>query len=71
MKPTHLLVAAVAIFASAACNAEKNKDASAPGAAEAKAVKPPKGGDWTQMVTATTAGGFAMGNPNAAVKLFE
>lgn len=71
MKPTHLLVAAVAIFASAACNAEKNKDASAPGAAEAKAVKPPKGGDWTQMVTATTAGGFAMGNPNAAVKLIE
>jgi protein-disulfide isomerase len=69
MKPTHLLVAVAAILASSACNAEKNSDSS--GAAEAKAVQPPKGGDWTQMVTATAAGGFQMGNPNAAVKLIE
>jgi protein-disulfide isomerase len=69
MKPIHLLVAAAAILASSACNAEKNNDSS--GTAEAKAVQPPKGGDWTQMVTATAAGGFQMGNPNAAVKLIE
>lgn len=71
MKPQYLLVAAAAVFASAACNAEKGSDAGAPAAAQAKAVKPPKGGDWTQIVTATPAGGFAMGNPNAAVKLVE
>ncbi|MEO8547517.1 MAG: thioredoxin domain-containing protein [Sphingomicrobium sp.] len=71
IKSSHLLVAAVAIFASAACNAEKNKDASAPGGAAAKAVTPPKGGDWTQQVSATSAGGFVMGNPNAAAKLIE
>ena len=71
MKPTHILVAAAAIFASAACNAEKNSDSSGSGAVPAAAVKPPKGGDWSQLVTATSAGGFRMGNPNAAVKLIE
>jgi protein-disulfide isomerase len=71
MKSTHLLLAAAAILASAACNAEKSNDSSGAGAAEAKAVKPPKGGDWTQLVTATSAGGFQMGNPNARVKLIE
>jgi protein-disulfide isomerase len=71
MKPTYLLVAVAAILASAACNAEKGSNSSATGAVEAKAVLPPKGGDWTQMVTATPAGGYAMGNPNAAVKLVE
>jgi protein-disulfide isomerase len=34
-------------------------------------VKPPKGGDWTQVVNATPDGGFMMGNPNAKVKLLE
>ena len=70
MKPTYLLAAAAAVFASAACNAEKAGDSNAP-IAEAKAVKPPKGGDWQQIVTPTPAGGFAMGNPDAAVKLVE
>jgi len=70
MKPTYLLVAVAAVFANAACNAENSNGASAP-AVQAKAVKPPKGGDWTQMVNATPAGGYAMGNPNAAVKLIE
>ena len=71
MKSTHLLLAAAAILASAACNAEKSNGSSAAGAAQAKPVPPPKGGDWSQMVTATPAGGFQMGNPNAAVKLIE
>ena len=71
MKPTHILVAAAAIFASAACNAEKSSHSSGSGAVPAAAVKPPKGGDWTQLVTATSAGGFRMGNPNATVKLIE
>jgi protein-disulfide isomerase len=71
MKPTHLLVAVTAILASAACNAEKGSNSSATGTAEAKAVLPPKGGDWAQTTTATSAGGYVMGNPNAAVKLIE
>ena len=35
------------------------------------AVPPPHGGDWTKVVTQSPAGGFMMGNPNAAVKLVE
>ncbi|MEO8176399.1 MAG: thioredoxin domain-containing protein [Sphingomicrobium sp.] len=70
MKPNYLLIAVAAIIASAACNAEKSNGADAP-AVKAKVVQPPKGGDWTQLVTATTSGGFAMGNPKAAVKLIE
>ena len=70
MKPNYLLVAVAAVIASAACNAEKSNGASA-AAIQAKAVKPPKGGDWAQLVSQTPAGGYAMGNPNAAVKLIE
>lgn len=70
IKPTHILAAAAAILASAACNAENNGSGGA-SAAEAKPVPPPKGGDWTQMVRQTAAGGFQMGNPNAAGKLIE
>jgi protein-disulfide isomerase len=70
MKRTHLLAAAAMLFASAACNGEKGTDSSGP-TTKVEAVAPPKGGDWTQIVTATPAGGFQMGNPNAAVKLVE
>lgn len=72
MKRSHILVAAIAILASGACNAEKGSDAgtTTTGAA-APAVKPPAGGDWSQVVAATPAGGFMMGNPNATVKLVE
>ena len=71
MKSSQILVAAAAILASAACNAEKNNRSSVTDAAEARPVPPPRGGDWTQRVTATAAGGFQMGNPNARVKLIE
>src|SRR5687768_3218644 len=70
MKPMYLHAAAAPVFASAACNAEKAGDSSAP-IAQATAVKPPKGGDWQQVVAQTPAGGFVMGNPDAAVKLIE
>ena len=72
MKRSQILVAALAILASAACNAEKSNDAGATttGGA-APAVKPPPGGDWSQVVAATPQGGFIMGNPNATVKLVE
>ncbi len=72
MKPSQILVAAIAILASSACNAEKGSDAGASSTgAPAAAVKPPPGGDWSQVVAATPAGGFMMGNPNATVKVVE
>ncbi len=71
MKPAYLLVAAAAIVASAACNAEKGTGEAAASSGPAKAVAPPKGGDWSKMVTTTPAGGFLMGNPAAPVKLVE
>ena len=71
MKRSQILVAAIAMLASGACNADKGNDAGAATSAPAAAVKPPPGGDWTQIVAATPAGGFMMGNPNATVKLVE
>jgi protein-disulfide isomerase len=71
MKPHYLGVALAAILASAACNAEKGNDAAAADTGSTKQVPPPKGGDWSTVVTQTAAGGYVMGNPNAAVKLVE
>ena len=71
MKPTFLAVAVAAVFASGACNAERNADSGASSGAKVEAVAPPQGGDWTEVVAATPAGGYQMGNPNAAVKLIE
>lgn len=70
MKPIHLLAAAAALFASAGCNGDKGSESTAP-AAKVEAVAPPQGGDWAQVVIQTPAGGFQMGNPNAALKLVE
>ena len=70
MKPAYVLLAATAIFASAACNAEKGsttKTDSGP----IEAVAAPNGGDWNKMVVRTPEGGFLMGNPKADVKLIE
>jgi len=72
MKRSQILVAAVAILASGACNAEKGSNAgAATSTAAVKAVKPPANGDWSQIVSSTPAGGFVMGNPTAKVKLVE
>lgn len=73
MKPSYFLLAAAAILASSGCNAEKSGDSAAGTADSGKpvAVKPPANGDWTTIVSATSAGGFLMGNPNAKVKLVE
>jgi protein-disulfide isomerase len=60
-----------ASFATVACNAEKGADKSAAASGPVKPVAPPKNGDWTTIVSQTTAGGFLMGNPNAAVKIVE
>jgi protein-disulfide isomerase len=71
MKPALMLLAATAILATTACNAEKSGTSNAASNAPIKPVAPPQGGDWTKMVTQTAEGGFLMGNPNADVKLIE
>lgn len=71
MKPIYLLAAAAAIIASAACNARKGDAAEGGAPAKVIPVKPPSNGDWAQLVSATPAGGFMMGNPNAKVHLVE
>jgi len=70
MKPRHILACAVAVIALAGCNKNQTNQAeNAP--VNITPVAPPPGGDWTQTVAATPAGGFLMGNPNAKVKLVE
>jgi len=69
MKSAYVMLAAAAIFASAACNAEKGSNAST-NDAPIKAIKAPNG-DWSKLVSKTDAGGYVMGNPNADVKLVE
>jgi protein-disulfide isomerase len=70
MKRLHLLAAAAAIFASAACNAEQ-AGGNAAGPVNITPIKAPNNGDWSQIVSETPAGGFVMGNPDAPVKLIE
>jgi protein-disulfide isomerase len=69
MKSAYVMLAAAAIFASAACNAEKGTNASTDNT-PIKAIKAPNG-DWSKLVSRTDAGGYIMGNPNADVKLVE
>jgi protein-disulfide isomerase len=70
MKPAYALLAATAIFASAACNAEKGT-ATTNASGPIESVAAPNNGDWTKMVVRTPEGGYLMGNPKADVKLIE
>ena len=70
MKPSNFLACAVAVVAIAGCNS-KQGDAATSSPVKIEQVAPPKGGNWTQVVNPTAAGGFVMGNPNAKVKLIE
>ena len=66
-----LLLAATAMVSLAACGSDKAGEGSAATSEPTTAVKPPANGDWSTVVTQTTAGGFMMGNPDAPVKLIE
>lgn len=69
MKPIHFLVCATAVIALAGCNSKQgNESDKTP--IKLEQVPPPKGGDWTQVVSQTQAG-YLMGNPDAKVKLVE
>lgn len=71
MKSAYVLLAAAAIFASAACDAKGDKTSTAAAAGPIKPVAPPQGGDWTKVASFTPEGGVLVGNPNADVKLVE
>jgi protein-disulfide isomerase len=73
MKASQIILAAAAVLATTACNAEngRNSATTSEDSGTEVAVKPPANGDWTTIVTATNAGGFRMGNPNAKAKLIE
>ncbi len=70
MKPSHFFACALAVIAIAGCNS-KQGDAATNTPVKLEQVAPPAGGDWTQVVNPTEAGGFVMGNPNAKLKLVE
>ncbi len=70
MKPSVFLACTMAVVAVAGCNS-KQGDAATNAPTKLQQVKPPPGGDWSQVVNATAAGGFVMGNPNAKAKLIE
>ena len=72
MKPTAFLACATALVALAACNKKPSGGETTTSAPVHYAnVKPPAGGDWTQVINATPDGGVMMGNPNAKVHLIE
>lgn len=74
MKVSSFLACGMAVLALSACNKTKTEGPS--GAAKSDTVTitqatPPPGGTWADVVNATSAGGYMMGNPNAKVKLLE
>ena len=67
-----LALAGAALVTLGACEADKaSTNGSATTNVAATPVAPPANGDWSSVVTQTPEGGFAMGNPNAKVKLIE
>jgi protein-disulfide isomerase len=74
MKVGPLLACSMAALALAACNKNNNESAGTPAANDTIQVtqaNPPPGGTWADVVNASSAGDFVMGNPNAKVKLLE
>ncbi|HEY7006242.1 MAG TPA: thioredoxin domain-containing protein [Sphingomicrobium sp.] len=72
IKPATYFACAMALVAVAGCN-KKQENASTTNNAAVKYenVKPPAGGDWTDVINATPDGGVMMGDPNAKVHLIE
>lgn len=72
MKLLSSLACAAALLAIAGCHSKQNNEAAPSSAPVHYAnVKPPAGGDWTDVVNATPDGGIMMGDPNAKVHLIE
>lgn len=66
-----LFVSAASILALSACNSGNAGEGNAAASQPVAAVKAPANGDWSTVVTETTAGGFMMGNPEAPVTVVE
>ena len=73
MKARNILLGAMAVLALGACkkNNETGGTTAANDTVKITQANPPPGGTWADVVNATGAGGFMMGNPNAKVKLVE
>ncbi|WP_260482652.1 DsbA family protein [Sphingomicrobium flavum] len=69
MSKIKMMLTASAVMALAACGSGGGEPPVAD--APVEAVAAPDGGDWSEMVVKTEAGGFLMGNPDAPVKLVE
>lgn len=70
MKPSIFLAGTVALVAIAGCNSNPG-DAATGNSVKLEQVKPPAGGDWSQVYNMTEAGGMLMGNPDAKIRLIE
>jgi len=70
MKLSNYLLGVVAVAALSGCN-QNQGNATNNEPLNLTPVAPPKGGDWTQTISETEAGGMLMGNPDAKVKLIE
>jgi protein-disulfide isomerase len=73
MKVRTTLTCAIAALALAACNKKQAEGGTAASTNQTVTITqatPPPGGNWTDVVNATSAG-YMMGNPNAKVKLVE
>lgn len=72
MKPLAILACATALVALAGCNSKHAGEGTSSEAPVKYAnVKPPAGGDWTDVINATPSGGVMMGNPDAKAHLIE
>ena len=71
MKTRLFLLTAASLISLSACGGEKSAEGNAAASKPVAAVKPPADGDWSTVVTETTAGGFMMGNPEASVTVVE
>ena len=70
MKPLFGCAAAAIALMLTGCGEDAATNQAGGGNAPLAQIQAP-GGDWTQTVTQTQAGGYLMGNPNAPVKLVE
>ena len=70
-KSIQIVASLAAVIALAGCGSKKSESGNAVADAPVVKVDPPKSGDWSEIVIATPAGGYQMGDPNAKVKLVE
>jgi protein-disulfide isomerase len=71
IKPATYLACLMAVTALAGCNSKEGNKAAKTENVKYEHTTPPKGGDWSDVINATPAGGVMMGNPNAKVHLIE